>query len=93
MLDKLLEEGYIRKIKTKEGMVDESLKLASRDLLVAREIININADWAFNISYNSILQALRALMFKNGYRPSTRNSHVAMVKFASVYLPHSDVLY
>lgn len=93
MLDKLLEEGYIRKIKTKEGMVDESLKLASRDLLVAREIININADWAFNISYNSILQALRALMFKNGYRPSTRNSHVAMVKFASPYLPHSDVLY
>jgi len=27
MLDKLLEEGYIRKIKTKEGMVDESLPL------------------------------------------------------------------
>jgi hypothetical protein len=67
MLDELEREGYIRRINTKPEMVEDSLKLAHRDLKVAQEIINTDADWAFNIAYNSILQVVRALMFKKGY--------------------------
>lgn len=93
MLDDLEEDGYIRKITTKPEDVEESLKLAWRDLRVAQEIINTDADWAFNIAYNSILQAVRALMFYKGYRPSSRNSHVAVVKFAGLFLQEEDVLY
>jgi uncharacterized protein (UPF0332 family) len=93
MLDDLLKEGYLKRIRTNKGMVEESLKIAERDLIVAREIIKTDTDWAFNIAYNSILQAIRSLMFKKGYRPSSRNSHIAVVKFAAEYLPKNDVLY
>ncbi|MDP3065467.1 MAG: hypothetical protein Q8N08_01915 [Methanobacteriaceae archaeon] len=55
MLQKLIKEGYIKKIKTNPIKVDESIKLAERDLKVAQQIINTDTDWAFNIAYNSIL--------------------------------------
>lgn len=55
--------------------------------------MNQNYDWAFNIAYNSILQAVRALMFSKGYRASSRNSHIATVKFAEIFLDETDVLY
>lgn len=45
------------------------------------------------IAYNSILQAVRALMFSKGYRASSRNSHIATVKFAEIFLDEKDVLY
>lgn len=86
MLEKLRKEGYIKKIKTNPQKVEDSLELAKRDLKVAQKIINTNTDWAFNIAYNSILQSIRAVMFKKGYRPSSHNSHIAVGKFASTVL-------
>jgi len=69
------------------------LNLAQRDLETAKNMLNQNYDWAFNIAYNSILQSIRALMYKKGYRASGRNSHLATLKFAQVYIDESDVLY
>jgi uncharacterized protein (UPF0332 family) len=93
MLEDLERDGYIRKITSNREMVNESLKLAHRDVKVAGEILSTDADWAFNIAYNSILQAVRGLMFAKGYRPSGRKSHIAVVKFAMLYLEEEDVLY
>mgnify|MGYP000856610706 CR=1 FL=1 len=93
MLKKLEIEGYIRKLPRSSKQVEESIKLAERDLEFARSILNQNYDWAFNIAYNSILQAFRALMYSKGYRASSRNSHIATLKFAEIYLEESDILY
>lgn len=93
MLQKLEKEGYIKKLPVSNQQVKDSLNLAKRDLETARNMLNQNYDWAFNIAYNSILQSIRALMYKKGYRASSRNSHVATLKFAQVFLDESEVLY
>jgi hypothetical protein len=38
-------------------------------------------NWSLAISYNSMLLARRVLMFSRGYRPSSTESHVAVVRF------------
>ncbi|MDP3566398.1 HEPN domain-containing protein [Sediminibacterium sp.] len=93
MLKKLEREGYIKKLPKSDQQVQESLKLAERDLETAIIMLNQNYDWAFNIAYNSILQSTRALMYNKGYRASSQNSHVATLKFAKIYLDESDILY
>lgn len=69
------------------------MEIAERDLKVANSILNENNDWSYNISYNSILQAIKALMFKEGYRTSHKNSHVSSIDFARVFLDESDIIY
>lgn len=93
MLRKLEAEGYIMKLSSSPQQAEDSIKLAERDLEVAKTILDKNYDWAFNIAYNSILQSIRALTFKKGYRTSSRNSHVATLKFAEIFLDEYDVLY
>ncbi|OPX59039.1 MAG: HEPN domain protein [Methanobacterium sp. PtaB.Bin024] len=87
MLDKLVEEGYLKKLPTNSQRVANSLDLARRDVDTAgRMLKEEDYDWTFNIAYNSMLQSVRALMFHLGYRPSSRNSHVAVVKFIEIVL-------
>jgi len=51
-----------------------------------------NNDWTFSIAYNAMLQAVRALMFSKGYRPSGRNQHISVVRFAELFLRKEDVI-
>lgn len=51
-----------------------------------------NDDWAFTIAYNAMLQAVRALMFSKGYRPSGRNQRIPVVRFAEHFLRKEDVI-
>jgi hypothetical protein len=44
MLEDLERDGYIRKITSNREMVNESLKLAHRDVKVAGEILSTDAD-------------------------------------------------
>jgi len=93
MLDELEKDGYICKLPPDPKRVENSLQLAHRDLKSARKMLENDFDWSFNIAYNSILQAIRALMFQEGYRPSRRKSHRAVVKFAEVMLGKEDATY
>lgn len=87
MLNKLEDEGYIKRLPTDPRRVENSLNLAKRDFLTANKMLtDENYDWAFNIAYNSMLQSIRALMFHMGYRPSSRNSHIAVVKFTETVM-------
>ncbi|BDZ71448.1 HEPN domain-containing protein [Methanobacterium petrolearium] len=82
MLDKLENDGYTIKLSPDPKRVVNSLDLAKRDVDTAgRMLKEEDYDWAFNIAYNSMLQSVRALMFHLGYRPSSRKSHVAVVRF------------
>jgi len=38
-------------------------------------------DWALSIAYNAMLLAGRALMLKRGFRPSSSEGHVAVIRF------------
>jgi uncharacterized protein (UPF0332 family) len=56
----------------------------------ARTLLDSNEDWAYNIAYNAVLQAGRALMFSKGYRPDGANQHISVVKFAELFLDEHD---
>jgi len=85
MLSKLEEEGFIKKLPPDPRRVENSLDLAHRDVDTATRMLkNEDNDWAFNIAYNSMLQSVRALMFHMGYRPSSKNSHIAVVRFTEI---------
>jgi uncharacterized protein (UPF0332 family) len=62
--------------------VERSLKLANRDIKSAEKLLEEeDCDWAFAIAYNSMLQAGRALMFSEGFRPRGEFKHLSVVEF------------
>jgi len=82
-LDELLRDRIIYRIKTNKKMAKTNLKIALRDLTVAKHLLaEENYDWTLSIAYNAMLQAGRALMFSKGFRPSTHFGHIAVVRYA-----------
>ena len=60
--ERLLQQGLIRSYQAKPQEVDRLFQVAARDLSTAGKILSDDADWAFNIVYNAVLQAARALV-------------------------------
>ena len=79
--EKLLSEGRIKKQSPKLGAVRDLLSLAERDARVAARTLEVDTDWTLNIAYNSVLQASRAFMLKEGYRPRGPDQHATVVRF------------
>jgi len=73
--DDLLKSGRIRREKISRAEVESALKRAERDLKTARKILAEDWDWGFAVAYNAILQASRAYMFAQGYRPASVEGH------------------
>lgn len=73
-IDALLRSGRIRRESVSRTEVREALKLAERDLRVARKLMGEELDWGFTVAYNAVLQAGRAFMFAKGYRPASVGS-------------------
>ena len=92
MIEDLERQGLIRKLPVDRKKVDDALAHARRDLATAGTILANDQDWAYTIAYNAVLQAGRALMFSKGYRPDGANQHVAVVKFAELFLDPSDTI-
>ena len=91
-LDELERRGYIKRLPMDIKKIEDSLNLAKRDVNVARSVLNENCDWAFSIAYNAMLQAVRALMFSKGYRPTGSNQHIAVVRFAELFIREEDAI-
>jgi uncharacterized protein (UPF0332 family) len=92
MTDDLEREHLIKKIPYDEKKVADALALADRDITTARTILSHDRDWAYTIAYNAALSAGRALMFSRGFRPDGANQHIAVVRFASIYLDEQDAI-
>lgn len=75
MYENLLKAGRIRKEKVSRTEVIRALERAERDLRTARKIMAEDWDWGFAVTYNAVLQASRAYMFSQGYRPASAQGH------------------
>lgn len=73
--DTLARTGRIRKEKVSRTEVRRALDRAERDLKTARMIMAADWDWGFAVAYNAVLQASRAYMFAQGYRPASAEGH------------------
>jgi len=62
------------------------LQVAARDLATAEKILPDDLDWTFNIVYNAMLQAARALMLYKGFRPRGPEQHRTVVPFCELAL-------
>jgi uncharacterized protein (UPF0332 family) len=73
--DELLNSRRIRKEKVSPSEIEHALERAERDLQTARTLIERDRDWSFAVAYDAVLQASRAYMFAQGFRPSSSESH------------------
>jgi uncharacterized protein (UPF0332 family) len=86
-LDELLRDRIISRVKPSRDAALNSLKRAKRDIETARAlIVSCQFDWSLAVAYNSMLAAGRALMVDKGYRPSSTEGHLAVVKFLTATL-------
>ena len=83
-LSDLLKRGVVRKGEPDKVQAKECLGASERDLKAAKAMLNADFDWAFSISYNSMLQGVRALMFADGYRAVGEDRHKTIVDYADV---------
>jgi len=89
-LELLLRDNLIREILPDAELARRTLTRTRRDLDTARTLVqNGDYDWALAIAYNAMLSAGRALMFNQGYRPSSTEGHVAVIKYLQIVL-HSE---
>lgn len=80
--EQLLQQGRIKPHKARAEEIRRLLKIAARDLATAERNLADDHDWAYTIAYNAILQASRALMLVNGFRPRGTEQHATVVQFA-----------
>lgn len=73
--DELLKSGRIRKQEFSRDETNQALDRAERDLKTARMFLEQDWDWSFAVAYNAVLQASRAYMFAQGFRPASSESH------------------
>ena len=73
--DDLLKTGRIRPQRVSDAEIRRALDRAQRDLKTARKIMAEDWDWGFAVAYNAVLQASRAYMFAQGYRPAGAEGH------------------
>jgi uncharacterized protein (UPF0332 family) len=78
---RLIKTGRIKAYNASEQEIRSLLEIAMRDLETAERTISIDTDWAYNISYNAMLQASRALMLRVGFRPRGSAQHATVVQF------------
>jgi uncharacterized protein (UPF0332 family) len=77
-----LRRRIISRVRIDKRVVEKALTKARRDLNTSETLlINGEYDWSLTVSYTAMLGAARALMLNGGYRPSSPEGHVAVVRF------------
>ena len=77
----LLKTGRIHAQRVSEAEIRRAVERAQRDLRTARRIMAEDWDWGFAVAYNAVLQASRAYMFAQGYRPAGAEGHKNTLAF------------
>lgn len=73
--EELLRQRRIHAHRATPDEVARLLALGDRDIRMARRTMAEDWDWAFSIAYNAVLQAARAFMYSQGFRPATDQGH------------------
>jgi len=87
--DSLLKAGKIKKQQITREEIERALSRSERDLKTARSVMAGDWDWGFAIAYNAILQAARAFMFAEGYRPASHEGHKNTFTFMRIAMGKS----
>lgn len=83
-IETLIKEGSIHPFRATPDEINKAMAIAQRDLALAESILEESLDWSYSIAYNAILQACRAYMFHQGYRPAVTEAHKATLEFMQI---------
>ena len=83
-IDKLIEDGSIHPFRATPEEIRRAMDIARRDIALAESILDESLDWSYSIAYNAVLQACRAYMFHQEYRPTTSEAHKATLAFMQI---------
>lgn len=87
--DELLKSGKIKKQRVSREEIERALSRAARDLKTSRTVMAGDWDWGFAIAYNAVLQASRAFMFSEGFRPASHEGHKNTFAFMHIAMGKS----
>ncbi len=79
--ERLLKTDRIRPYAAKQNEINQLIQVAHRDLHTAEKNLDDAPDWAYSIAYNAVLQASRALLLREGFRPRGGEQHATVVEF------------
>jgi uncharacterized protein (UPF0332 family) len=79
--DDLLNNDLIEEFETQGAEIKAIIAAAKSDIKTARGLLAADTCWAFNIAYNSILEAGIAFMYSKGFRPSGEAKHISVILF------------
>ena len=79
--ERLLKQGLIKPYTANQTEIKQLLNVARRDLTASARNLSEDPDWAYTMAYNAVLQASRALMLAEGYRPRGGEQHATVVEF------------
>src|SRR4030042_2218043 len=93
--ERLLKDQLIKKQNPDLAQIRNQLKRARKDLSPAEAVVNIDLTWSFTIAYHAMMRAGRALMFSQGYLPTTKSSHKTIMEFTRLTLgdEYQDLLF
>ena len=77
----LIRTGRIKPYKARPSEIQQLLKVADRDLAAAARNLAEDTDWAYSMAYNAVLQASRAVILNDGYRPRGGEQHATVVEY------------
>ena len=88
-----MRRRVISKVRADERVVEKALAKARRDLGTSETLLdNGEYDWSLTVSYTAMMGAARALMLSMGYRPSSSEGHVAVVRFMEAVSSDGEML-
>ena len=79
--DHLVKQGRLKAYSASSNEIQQLLRISTRDLNAAVKILEDSPDWAYTMAYNAVLQACRALILSEGYRPRGGEQHATVVAF------------
>ena len=85
--ESLIKRRIIEPCEVVDEEIAGHLRAAGQDRQTAEYMAGMDLDWAFNIAYNSILQAALAYMYWQGYRPRGEGKHYNTFEFLKTALP------
>lgn len=80
-MNSLERKGLIEKCVMPVEEIRSLLKVVKSDAITAKKLIGVDDTWAFNIAYNSALQASLSFMYAKGFRPKGEAKHVSVILF------------
>ena len=84
--EEFVKNNLIKKVKPDFHQINHQLKRAVQDLETARANLKIDPTWALTIAYHAMIRAARALMYAEGYLPTTTQTHKTIVEFTKIKL-------